>query len=321
MMKRVLANDGIDPAGKQILENAGFFVETTNAPASELAETINKNNFDVLLVRSATKVTAELLDSCAGLKLVGRAGVGMDNIDLKHAAVKNVKVVNTPAASSQSVAELVFAHLLSGVRFLQDSNHQMRSAGDTRFNELKKSYSKGIELKGKAIGIVGFGRIGQAVARMAIGLGMKVLAFDPYLQEVTLKIELLQNGAEIPVTIHTGSLEDLLRESDFISLHVPGKIDGKAVIGAEELGKMKKGAGIVNASRGGVIDEDALIHSLESGHIMFAGLDVFEGEPSPRKDVLSNSKISVTPHIGASTAEAQERIGIEMAENIITFFQ
>lgn len=318
--KRILANDGIDASGKQLLEKAGFFVETTKAPEGHLSEVINDGEFNVLLVRSATKVTAAVIDSCPGLKLIGRAGVGLDNIDLKHAEDKDVKVINTPAASSQSVAELVFAHLFSGVRFLQDSNHKMRTEGSTRFNELKKTYSAGIELKGKTIGVFGFGRIGQAVAKMGIGLGMKVLAYDPFIEEVNLDIHILQNNSDIKIKIKTVSKDRLLTESDFISMHVPGKINGMPVIGAAELKMMKKGAGIVNASRGGVIDEDALLYSLDNGKLAFAGLDVFEDEPTPRTDVLYHPKISVTPHIGASTAEAQERIGIEMAENIITFF-
>jgi len=318
--KRILANDGIDASGKLLLEKAGFFVETTKASEGHLAETINEGEFNVLLVRSATKVTAGVIDHCPGLKLVGRAGVGLDNIDLKHADYKGVKVINTPAASSQSVAELVFAHLFSGVRFLQDSNHKMRTEGSTRFNELKKAYSSGIELKGKTIGIYGFGRIGQAVAKIGIGLGMKVLAYDPFIEEVNLDLHILQNNSDIKIKIKTVSKDRLLSESDFVSMHVPGKINGKAVIGTEELKMMKKGAGIVNASRGGVIDEDALLYALDNGKLAFAGLDVFEDEPTPRTDVLYHPKISVTPHIGASTAEAQERIGIEMAENIILFF-
>jgi D-3-phosphoglycerate dehydrogenase len=318
--KRVLANDGIDKLGKQLLEAAGFFVETTKAPEGQLIETINAGNFDVLLVRSATKVTAEVLDACSGLKLVGRAGVGMDNIDLKHAQVKGVKVVNTPASSSQSVAELVFAHLFSGVRFLQDSNHLMRSQGDTHFADLKKKYGAGIELSGKTMGIVGFGRIGQAVARMAIGLGMNVVASDPFIKEATIVLHIRPIDQDVEVKIQTSSLDEVLEKSDFISLHVPGKINGQSLIAEAELLKMKMGVGLVNAARGGVIDEDALIAALESGRVSFAGLDVFENEPKPRTDLLQNSKISVSPHIGAATQEAQERIGREMADNIIQFF-
>ncbi len=318
--RRVLANDGIDNLGKKLLEDAGFFVETNKAPEGKLSETINQGNFDVLLVRSATKVTAAVLDECPNLRLVGRAGVGMDNIDLKHAELKGIKVVNTPASSSQSVAELVFAHLFSGIRFLQDSNFQMRSQGATHFAELKKKYGAGIELQGKTMGIIGFGRIGQAVARMAIGLGMNVVASDPFINEATIILHIKPTSQDVPVKIVTSSLDEVLEKSDFISIHVPGKINGKALIGDVELNKMKSGVGLVNAARGGVIDEDALLASLASGKVAFAGLDVFENEPNPRLDLLENNRISVSPHIGAATQEAQERIGREMADNIIQFF-
>jgi D-3-phosphoglycerate dehydrogenase len=320
-MKRVLANDGIDNLGKQLLEEAGFFVETNKATEGLLAETINSNNFDVLLVRSATKVNAALIDACPKLKLIGRAGVGLDNIDLIHADAKGVKVLNTPAASSQSVAELVFAHLFSGIRFIAESNSRMREEGDIRFNELKKQFGTGTELQGKTMGIVGFGRIGQAVARMALGLGMRVVASDPFIKDVSLTLHLLQTGQDFPVRIETSSLEHVLRNSDFISLHVPGKIDGKAVIGDEEIKLMKNGAALVNAARGGVIDEDKLLLALDQGKLAFVGLDVFENEPAPRTDILHHPKISLTPHIGAATREAQERIGKEMAEAIISFFK
>jgi D-3-phosphoglycerate dehydrogenase / 2-oxoglutarate reductase len=319
-MKRVLANDGIDSTGKELLEKAGFFVETTKASDSQLVSTMNEGEFDVLLVRSATKVTASVIGACPGLKLIGRAGVGLDNIDLAAAKNNNIKVVNTPAASSQSVAELVLAHLFAGARSLQDSNHRMRLEGTTKFGELKKKYGSGIELRGKTLGIIGFGRIGQALARMAAGMGMNVIASDPFITEAVIHVEIPMTKSVVDVKIKTVPLNDILMLSDFISLHVPGKVDGKAIIGEHQLSMMKPGVGIVNASRGGVIDEDALLHALDTGKVGFAGLDVFEGEPSPRSELLSNSQISVSPHIGAATQEAQERIGIEMAEQIIAFF-
>jgi D-3-phosphoglycerate dehydrogenase len=185
---------------------------------------------------------------------------------------------------------------------------------------LKKAYSAGIELQGKTLGIIGFGRIGQAVARMAVGMGMKVVASDPFISEVTLTLQLAQTNQEIPVLIKTTSVDDLLAQSDFISLHVPGKVDGKSIIGADEISKMKTGAGLVNAARGGVIDEDALLNALDQGKLAFCGLDVFENEPTPRTDLLKHPKISVTPHIGASTAEAQERIAAELAGFIISYY-
>jgi len=319
-MVKILANDGIDASGKQMLEKAGFHVETTKIPQDQLALGINAGGYEVILVRSATKITADIIDACPGIRLLGRAGVGMDNIDIKHAESKGIKVFNTPAASSQSVAELVLSHLFSGVRFLQDSNHRMRIEGTTAFNELKKHYSAGSELQGKTLGIIGFGRIGQALARMAIGMGMKIMASDPFLEEVELTIDFAQDSSAHKIRIKTIPVEELLTHSDFVSLHVPGKVNGKAVLGAEELRMMKRGAGVVNASRGGVIDEDALIDALNSGHLAFAGLDVFENEPAPRADILAHPRISVSPHIGASTAEAQERIATELAQTIIAFY-
>ena len=237
----------------------------------------------------------------------------MDNIDVEHARSKGVEVVNTPAASSHSVAELVMAHLFNCVRFLYDSNRQMPINGETQFDTLKKKYAKGVELKGKTIGIIGFGRIGQAVAKIALGCGMKVVAYDPFINEANLVLDIMGANETVLVKIITIPLDNLLAESDFISMHVPG---GK-VITKNEFAKMKNGVCIVNASRGGVIDETDLIDALNSGKVAHAALDVFENEPNPKKEILSHSKISLTPHIGAATEEAQERIGIELSNLII----
>lgn len=314
-MFRILANDGIDPIGKELLEKAGFQVDTTHIPQAELSEGLK--NYDAITVRSATKVRKELIDACPNIKLIGRGGVGMDNIDVDYAREKGVAVVNTPAASSLSVAELVFAHLFTGVRFLQDSNRKMPAEGNIKFNDLKKAYAKGIELRGKKIGIIGFGRIGRETAKVALGLGMEVLAYDLF--EVPTELELvLSGGIRVNCPVQVVSVEQLIRESDFISLHVP--FAEKAVLGKEEFAMMKDGVGIVNCSRGGTIDEDALIEALNSGKVAFAGLDVFDNEPTPRQDILTHPAISLTPHIGASTNEAQERIGSELANLIINFF-
>lgn len=313
--KRVLANDGIDPVGKKLLEDAGFLISTEKVSQEKLANEINQHNFSVLTVRSATQVRKELIDACPGLKVIGRGGVGMDNIDVEYAKSKGIQVINTPAASSNSVAELVFAHLYGMVRFIPDSNRKMPIEGSTKFEELKKKYSKGTELRGKTIGIIGFGRIGQSLAKIALGNGMKVIAHDPFLKEVDLSLEI--NGADsVKIKIETQSLEHLYSSSDIISLHVPG---GK-LIGTEEIAKMKNGVMLINASRGGVIDESALLEALNSGKISQAALDVFVGEPFPNQELLSHLNISLTPHIGASTNEAQERIGVELAEKIIAAF-
>lgn len=310
---KILANDGIDPIGKKMLEDAGFTVDTQNIPQDQLASRLNE--YDALTVRSATKVRKELIDACPNIKLIGRGGVGMDNIDVEYARSKGIVVVNTPAASSLSVAELVFAHLFSGIRFLEMSNREMPTKGETEFNDLKKNYAKGIELRGKTLGILGFGRIGREAAKIAVGLGMNVLAFDIF--DFNPEIELqFADEQKLIFKVSSVTKEYILKNADFITLHVPA-IDGKPVIGADEFAMMKKGAAIVNCARGGVIDEAALIVALDEGKLSFAGLDVFENEPKPSKEILSHSKISLSPHIGAATNEAQERIGVELAQLMI----
>ena len=283
-----------------------------------MANYLNTHSIDVLLVRSATKVRQDIIDNCPGLKIIGRGGVGMDNIDVDYARSKGIHVINTPASSSESVAELVFAHLFSGVRFLHDSNRNMPLEGDTNFNGLKKAYANGMELRGKTLGIIGFGRIGQAVAKIALGLGMKVIASDKYVGQAVIRVD-FYNGQFINVDIITEPLEDLFKHSDFITLHVPAQ-DGY-VIGRDELKMMKNDVGIVNAARGGIIDEVALVEALDEGKVLFAGLDVFENEPTPEIKILMNPKISLTPHIGAATNEAQDRIGTELAEQIISLLK
>ena len=315
-MIKILANDGIDPIGKKMLEDAGFFVDTNNIPQDEL--TVRLQEYDAITVRSATKVRKALIDACPDLKLIGRGGVGVDNIDVEYAKEKGIGVYNTPASSSLSVAELVFGQLFGCVRFLPDSNRKMPVEGNTKFNDLKKAYAKGIELRGKTLGIVGFGRIGREVAKIAIGVGMDVLTYDlyPFNPEVEL---LLGGGIAVSAKVTIASLEEVITESDFITLHTP--FVDKALFGAAELAQTKKGVGLVNISRGGLIDELALIDALNSGQVSFAALDVFDNEPTPREEILKHPKISLTPHIGAATNEAQERIGVELASLIIGHFK
>ena len=315
---KVLANDGLDQSGIDGLQKAGFEVITTKVPQEELINYINENQVRTLLVRSATKVRKDIIDACPSLKIIGRGGVGMDNIDVEYAREKGINVINTPAASSASVAELVFAHLFSGCRFLTDSNRKMPVEGDSKFAELKKAYTKGVELRGKTIGIIGFGRIGQEVAKMALGLGMRVLAVDNFAEKVNLKVEFF-NGQSVDFEIKTQSKEEVLKEADFVTLHVPAQKE--FVIGQKEFDLMKNGAALVNCARGGVVDEEALLKALDSGKLAFAGLDVFINEPTPAKSILSHPKISLTPHIGASTNEAQDRIGISLAEQIISILK
>ena len=315
---KVLANDGLDQSGIDGLQKAGFEVITTKVPQEELINYINENQVRTLLVRSATKVRKDIIDACPSLKIIGRGGVGMDNIDVEYAREKGINVINTPAASSASVAELVFAHLFSGCRFLTDSNRKMPVEGDSKFAELKKAYTKGVELRGKTIGIIGFGRIGQEVAKMALGLGMRVLAVDNFAEKVNLKVEFF-NGQSVDFEIKTQSKEEVLKEADFVTLHVPAQKE--FVIGQKEFDLMKNGVALVNCARGGVVDEEALLKALDSGKLAFAGLDVFINEPTPAKSILSHPKISLTPHTGASTNEAQDRIGISLAEQIISILK
>ena len=310
---KILANDGISDSGVEELRKSGFEVITTNVAQEQLENYINTNNVVGLLVRSATTVRKDLIDKCPSLKLIGRGGVGMDNIDVDYARSKGLDVINTPSASSHSVAELVFSHLFSCVRFLHDSNRNMPLEGDSNFKKLKKNYSKGTELKGKTLGIIGFGRIGQETAKIALGIGMNVIYNDKFIDSASIDLDFAQNQ-KVSFDLNSSDLDDVLKNSDFISLHVPAQKD--YVIGKNEFKKMKSGAGIINASRGGVINEEELLKYIENGHISFAALDTFENEPNPSIKVLMNQKISLTPHIGAATSEAQDRIGLELAEQI-----
>ena len=308
---KILVNDGIEPIGKQLLEAAGFEVDMNKIDQSDL---INKlPEYDAICVRSATKVRKELIDACPNLKAIGRGGVGLDNIDVEYAKSKGIAVINTPAASSRSVGELAMAHMFGLSRFLHLANRQMPETGNTQFNELKKAYSKGAELEGKTLGIIGLGRIGMETARCGLGMGMNIVAYDPFVSEVTLHVG--PRALEFQTTIQTESLDKLLATADYISLHIPSV--GKAILGKEEFEKMKTGVFVINCSRGGTIDEDALIHALNSGKVAAAGLDVFDNEPTPRMDILSHPRISLTPHIGASTEEAQNKIGEELAQKMI----
>ncbi len=315
---KVLANDGISKSGIEALEKGGFEVITTTVAQEQLVNYINENKISAILVRSATTVRKDIIDNCESIKIIGRGGVGMDNIDVDYARSKGIHVINTPAASSQSVAELVFAHLFGGARFLHDSNRNMPLDGDTQFKSLKKNYAKGTELRGKTLGIIGFGRIGREVAKIALGIGMKVIASDKFVGKADIKVE-FYNGQFINVEIETEPMKEILKRSDFVTLHVPAQDD--YVIGKKHFDIMKEGVGIINAARGGVIDEVALIEALESGKVAFAGLDTFEEEPKPAVKILMDSRISLTPHIGAATNEAQDRIGTELASQIISLLK
>lgn len=314
-MIKILANDGIHPDAKFLLEESGFQVDTEKIAQEDLMDKLPQ--YDAIIVRSATKVRKDLIDHCPNLKVIARAGVGLDNIDHDYARSIGREVMNTPAASSQAVAELVFGQMFTVARFLHQSNRDMYG-GD--FKKLKKAYSKGFQLRGKTLGIIGFGRIGRETAKIGVGMGMNILPVDvlPDL-DVEIDLDLYQSDqVKVAVKIPTVDMDTMLRNSDFISIHVPTA--KSAIIGEYELQLMKPTATIINTSRGGMIDEEALLDALDKGEIGFAALDVFEGEPTPREALLNHPLISVTPHIGGSTVEAQSNIGMELADKLIAYF-
>ena len=316
-MFKILANDGIHNDGKWMMEKAGISVDTNKIPQDELMNRLQE--YDGIIVRSATKVRQELIDACPNLKVIARGGVGLDNIDVEYASSKGIPVYNTPAASSLSVAELALGHMLNLSRFLHRSNRYMPAKGGSEFKALKKSFSAGNELAGKTVGIIGLGRIGQEMARIALALRMEVLPVDPMVNEAVINIDLYSTeDVGMSVKIKTVPMEVMLAQADFLTIHVPFG-GGKSIIGKEEIAQMKQGAFIINTSRGGVVEENALIEALDSGHLGGAGLDVFVNEPTPDSRLLAMETVSLSPHIGASTGEAQRNIGIELAEKIIAF--
>ena len=300
---RILVTDGMDKQAMARLREAGHeVVEQFYAP-EELGAALR--DFDAVVVRSKTKVRQNHIDEAKGgrLKLIIRGGVGVDNIDVKYAESCGITVKNTPRASSQSVAELALGHMFSCARFLSHAGHTMREG-----KWEKKSYSKGIELQGKTLGIVGFGRIGQALGKMAKAIGMDVIAFDIF------HIPGIEEQLGIPYV----EMDELLAKSDFISVHAPA-VDGGALINAERIEKMKDGVCIINTSRGSNVDEAALLAALESGKVRAAGLDVYADEPATNAALYGHPMVSCTPHIGASTVEAQKRIGAEIVDIITNF--
>ena len=297
-MVKILASDGMEAAAVEKLQNLGYQVDQQFYEADQLAEQVK--NYDVLVVRSATKVREPIIDAAAAagrLKLVIRGGVGVDNIDVAYAEEHGIRVRNTPAASSRSVAELALGHMFALARYIAIANHTMRQG------EWNKKKYEGIELGGKTLGIIGYGRIGRALAEMAQALGMKVIAADPFVQ-----------APEIV------SQAELLAQADFISLHVPAAKGEPPLINAETLAQMKDGAYLVNTSRGALIDEAALLAALDSGKIAGAALDVYAEAPTKNEALCQHPRVSVTPHIGGSTQEAQARIGDEIVSHILEMF-
>ncbi len=296
---KILITDGMSKEGIDILANAGFEVTNQKFTPEELLQVIP--NYDAILVRSATKVTKDVIDAGVNLKAIARGGVGLDNIDTAYAKEKGIPVLNTPGASSISVAEMALAHLFSLSRFVYRSTYEMQQG-----KWPKKEYSEGFELTGKTVGVLGLGNIGREFAKRTIGLCTNVIAHDPYITSTELSLKLV-------------SKDELLANSDIISLHMP-KIKGEGpAIGAPEFAKMKDGVVIINAARGGVVSEKDLLDALNSKKVKFAGLDVFENEPptEAQKELMNHPNVSLSPHIGGSTPEAQTRVGIEIAEKIV----
>jgi len=315
---KILVNDGMHPKGIELLKTAGHDVYTDFIPQDELSTKLN--NYDAILVRSATKVRKELIDQSPNLKLIGRGGVGLDNIDVSYAKDKGLAIFNTPAASTRSVAELAIAHLFGIVRSLPMVNKKMAVDGINDFKSLKKTASKGIELEGKTLGLIGFGRIAKETASIALGCGMKIIAFDPYIDEGDITINLHPSyGFNYKINVKTNTKEKVLAESDFISLHIPG---GQGyVLDTPEFSQMKDGVGIINCARGGTVSESALIEAVNSQKVKYVATDVFENEPPTDDRLLRMDNVGLSPHIGASTQEAQERVGLELAQSVIDFFR
>lgn len=299
-MLRILVTDGMEASAKEKLCSLGFELVENFYQLDELGAALK--DFDILVIRSATKVRKPIIDKAAEagrLKLIIRAGVGLDNIDVSYAKEHGIQVANTPKASSASVAELTIAHMLTVARFLQNANVSMREG------KWEKKLYQGVELNGKCLGIIGFGRIGQELAKRADALGMKIIYTD---------IKPINDGAYEYVEFH-----ELLKKADFVSLHCPFNPEQGALIGAEELKMMKPGSFLLNCSRGGLVSETALLEALDNGHLAGACLDVFETEPSKNEALLHHPRVSFSPHIGASTVEAQERIGEEVVSVITEF--
>lgn len=310
----VLANDGISEKGIQLLKEADITVLDARVSAEHLSNFINENNVDVLLVRSATQVRKNLIDECPNLKIIGRGGVGMDNIDVDYAIDKGIYIINTPKASCKSVAELVFAHFFSLARFLHESNRLMPLEGETKFNTLKKSFNNATELSGKTLGVIGMGNIGLEVIKIGISLGMSIVAYNRTPKTENVKISFF-DGQSLHFEIKSVNLDEVLKKSDFISINISNTEE--YFIDNEQIVMMKEGVFIANTARGGVLNEVALIDAIERGKVAGAALDVFENEPNPEIEILMNPALSLSPHIGGNTLEAQNRIAEELAEQII----
>lgn len=301
-MAKILVSDAIAKAGVELLQKEGHEVVVQKMTPEELVAAIP--TYDAIIVRSATKVTADVINAGKNLKIIGRAGVGLDNVDKKAADEKSIKVVNTPAATSISVAELAIGHMLAASRWIGFGTSTMKEG------KWEKKVMEGVELYGKTLGLIGIGKIGIETAKRAIAFGMKVIAYDPYVTD--------PGHPDIKLV----SKDELVANSDFISLHIPLTPETKGILGAAEFEKAKKGLVVVNCARGGVVDENALYDALKSGKVFAAGIDVFEKEPPENTHKLATlPNVALTPHIGASTEEGQLRAGVQLAEKIAEFFR
>jgi len=311
---KILDNYGISKSGIEALTKEGFDVTSITVAQNQLINYICQNNIDIIIIGANTIISSELIDACPTLKIIGCANNNTDNIDITYAIDNNIRVINTPEAPAIAVAELVFAHLLGMVRFLHQANREMPLEGDTRFSDLKNQFSSGTELRGKTLGIIGLGNIGKEVAKIAIGLGMKIIATDPFIKNETINLSFF-NGQTVAFEIKTQPLESLLKQSDFITLHTP--YQDSAIISVKEIELMKTGVGIINTSQGGVLDEVALINAIESEKIKYAALDVFETEPNPEVQLLMNPELSLTPHIAGTTIESKLKTETQLITKLI----
>lgn len=297
--QKILITDGLDEAGQSILRDSATVDDKSGISAEDLLKVIPE--YDALIIRGRTKTTAAVMETASKLKVIGRAGVGVDNIDLEAAKKRNITVVNAPMSTTLAVAELTFGLLLALAREIPRADAGMKQ------NKWLKKELKGVELNGKTLGIIGFGRIGVEVGKRAVAFGMNVIAYDPLISETDVK----RRGAE-PV-----SIQDLYAWSDFISLHLPLNVQTRDMIGHLAFSQMKDGVRIVCAARGGIIDESSLVEALNSGKVAGAALDVFGREPPGLTETVSHPRVIATPHVGAQTAEAQSRASVDIANEVL----
>lgn len=310
---KILANDGISTSGENLLKEAGLEILDNRVSQEHLINFINENNVDVLLVKNATAINNEIIDSCKSLKIIGKAGITMDNVAVDHAIEKGLFVISTPNSYSKAISEMAFAHFLTLARHLHDSNRLMPLEGDSKFNLLKKSYQNATELHGKTLGVIGMDNNALEVIKTGISLGMNILAYskNPKTENVTLEFF---DGQKLVFEIKSVKFGEILDNSDFISV-ICNEENGY-ILDSEQFEMMKDGAYLVNFAKGAV-NEVSLVEYLENKKIAGAALDVFELEPKPDIQVLMNPSLSLSPNVASVTTDSQEKTGKELAEQII----